>query len=83
MMLRQSERLRDLSGRLLLIQDEERRIILERLNRGERIDHFETVRMRKDGTTLDISLTISPVRDAKGKIVSCTTVLVRRWLLWA
>ena len=36
-------------------------MILSKLRRGEHIDHFETVRMRKDGTRLDISLTISPV----------------------
>jgi PAS domain S-box-containing protein len=38
---------------------EEETTILERLRRGERIEHFETVRLRKDGTPLDISLTIS------------------------
>ncbi|MGH9528615.1 MAG: PAS domain S-box protein [Terriglobales bacterium] len=37
--------------------------ILRRLARGERVDHFETVRRRKDGTTLDVSLTISPICD--------------------
>ena len=52
----------------------EERIILERLSRGERIDHFDTVRMRKDGTTLDISLTISPVRDGTGKIVGASKI---------
>ena len=48
--------------------------ILERLRRGERIDHFDTVRMRKDGTTLDISLTISPVRDSAGRIVGASKI---------
>jgi PAS domain S-box-containing protein len=48
--------------------------ILERLRRGERIDHFDTVRLRKDGATLDISLTISPVRDAAGKIVGASKI---------
>src|SRR5437870_3692832 len=37
--------------------------ILERLSRGERIDHFETVRLRKDGKRIDVSVTISPIRD--------------------
>src|SRR5437763_16505250 len=37
--------------------------ILARLRRGERVDHFETVRRRKAGTLLDVSLTLSPVRD--------------------
>jgi PAS domain S-box-containing protein len=53
--------------------DEEPRI-LERLRRGERMDHFETVRVRKDGTRLDISLTISPVRDAHGRIVGASKI---------
>ena len=54
-------------------RDEEAKI-LERLRRGERIEHFETVRMRKDGTPLDISLTISPVKDGTGKIVGASKV---------
>jgi PAS domain S-box-containing protein len=43
--------------------------ILARLRRGERIDHFETVRLAKDGHEIDISLTVSPVRDATGAII--------------
>jgi len=53
--------------------DEETKI-LEQLKRGERIDHFETVRMRKDGSRLDISLTISPVKDTDGRIVGASKV---------
>jgi PAS domain S-box-containing protein len=48
--------------------------ILERLKRGNRIDHFETVRVRKDGTNLDVSLTISPVRDSAGRIIGASKV---------
>jgi len=48
--------------------------ILQRLRRGERVDHFETVRRRKDGTLLDISLTISPIMDARGKIVGASKI---------
>jgi PAS domain S-box-containing protein len=48
--------------------------ILNRLRRGERVDHFETVRRRKDGTLLDISLTISPVKDAEGKIIGASKI---------
>ncbi|MGA2463390.1 MAG: PAS domain-containing sensor histidine kinase [Thermodesulfobacteriota bacterium] len=47
---------------------------LERISRGERIDHYETVRMRKDGQFIYVSLTISPVKDATGKIVGASTV---------
>ena len=48
--------------------------ILERIRRGERIDHYDTIRVRKDGTPLDISLTISPVRDAAGKIIGASKI---------
>jgi PAS domain S-box-containing protein len=54
-------------------QDEEPRI-LARLRRGERIDHFETVRKRKDGTLFDISLTISPVEDGQGRIIGASKI---------
>jgi hypothetical protein len=47
---------------------------LHRLRRGERIDHYETTRLRKDGSQIDISLTVSPVRDAEGKIVGASKV---------
>jgi PAS domain S-box-containing protein len=50
----------------------EERAIIEQLTRGERIDHFETVRMRKDGSLLDVSLTISPMKDASGRVVGAS-----------
>jgi PAS domain S-box-containing protein len=53
---------------------QEEATILERLRRGERVDHFETLRVRRDGTVLDISLTISPVKDANGRIVGASKV---------
>jgi len=63
-------------------QDEER-MILDRLVRGERIEHYETVRMTKDGRRIDISLTISPVRDATGRIFAASKVArditARKW----
>src|SRR5262249_57576276 len=49
-------------------------LILARIRRGERVDHFETVRMRKDGRPLDISLTVSPVRDATGRIIGASKI---------
>ena len=48
--------------------------ILERLRRGEHIDHYETVRQRKDGSLVDISLTISPVMDTAGKVVGASKI---------
>jgi PAS domain S-box-containing protein len=52
-------------------RDEERAIV-EQLTRDERVDHFETVRMRKDGSLLDVALTISPMKDAAGRIVGAS-----------
>jgi two-component system, chemotaxis family, CheB/CheR fusion protein len=48
--------------------------ILGRLRRGERIDHYETIRRRKDGRLLDISLTVSPMRNAEGRIIGASKV---------
>ena len=48
--------------------------ILARLRQGERIDHYETVRVRKDGRRIDISLTVSPIRDAEGRIVGASKI---------
>ena len=48
--------------------------ILERLRRGERVDHYETVRIHKDGKRIDISLTVSPLRDANGRIVGASKI---------
>ena len=54
-------------------RDEEARI-LDRLRRGERIDHYETVRFTKDGRPIDVSLTISPIRDTSGAIVGASKI---------
>jgi PAS domain S-box-containing protein len=48
--------------------------IIERLRRGEHIDHYETQRLRKDGMRLDVSLTISPIRDASGRLIGASKV---------
>src|SRR6202041_307102 len=52
----------------------EETVILSRLREGKRIDHFDPVRLRKDGTRLEISLTISPVRDTAGKIIGASKI---------
>ena len=54
-------------------QSEEREI-LTRIRRGERIDHFETIRQRKDGTLIVVSLTVSPVRNAEGQIIGASKI---------
>ncbi len=48
--------------------------VLAHIRRGEKIDHFETVRQTKDGRTINISLTVSPVRDAQGNIIGASKV---------
>src|ERR1700733_5399183 len=48
--------------------------ILARLRRGERVDHFHTIRRRKDGSLLEVSLTISPVRDLAGRVIGASKV---------
>jgi PAS domain S-box-containing protein len=52
----------------------EEETILSRLRRGERIQHFETVRVRKDGSYLEISLSVSPVKDADGNIIGAAKI---------
>ncbi|WP_202947427.1 PAS domain-containing protein, partial [Zavarzinella formosa] len=55
-------------------QLDEEHTILERLRRGERVESFETVRVAKDGHRIDVSLTVSPLRDASGLIVGASKV---------
>lgn len=53
--------------------EEEPRIIAQ-LRRGERVDHFETVRVRKDGTRIEVSISVSPIRDESGRIIGAAKV---------
>jgi PAS domain S-box-containing protein len=53
---------------------DEERMILTRIRRGERIDHFETVRQRKHGSLITVSLTVSPVKNIEGKIVGASKI---------
>jgi len=48
--------------------------IMERMTRGERVDLYETTRRRKDGTTLPVSVTISPIRDSEGQIIGASDI---------
>jgi PAS domain S-box-containing protein len=63
---------------ITMIIPEERRAeetdILDRIRRGETVDHMETVRVARDGRRLDISLTVSPVKDASGRIVGASKI---------
>ena len=53
---------------------EEEHEILRRLRAGERIDHYETVRVTRAGECIDVSLTISPLRDPAGRIIGCSKI---------
>lgn len=48
--------------------------ILERIRRGERIEHYETTRVRKDGRVIDVSITVSPIRDGLGRIFGASKI---------
>jgi PAS domain S-box-containing protein len=48
--------------------------ILERIRRGERVDHYETIRQRKHGSLIEISITVSPIRNAQGKIIGASKI---------
>lgn len=52
----------------------EEQTILARLQRGERVDHFQTVRVRKDGRAIYVSLTISPIRDDEGHVIGASKI---------
>jgi PAS domain S-box-containing protein len=63
-------------GTILIPADrhDEEPTILARIRRGERVEHYDTIRQRKDGSAVDISLTISPVRNPEGKIVGASKI---------
>jgi PAS domain S-box-containing protein len=69
----------EMIGRPILVllpndrKDEETKI-LERVRRGERVDHFETIRIRKDGQPVHVSVTISPIRDRNGRVIGASKV---------
>jgi signal transduction histidine kinase/ActR/RegA family two-component response regulator len=48
--------------------------IMQRLRRGERVEHYETVRLARDGRRIDVSLTVSPVRNAEGRIIGASKI---------
>ena len=61
----------------MLIPDElqgEEDVVLTKIRAGEKVDHYETVRQRKDGTRLNISLTVSPIRNDRGEVVGASKI---------
>ncbi len=66
---------KSISLTLPLGHEEETAAILERIKRGERVEHFETRRRRKDGEIIDVSVTVSPVWDSSGRLLGASKVL--------
>jgi PAS domain S-box-containing protein len=58
----------------ITIPEDELPKILERVGRGERVEHYETVWVRKDGRRVDVSVTVSPIRDTHGTIVGASSI---------
>ena len=61
----------------MIIPDElqgEEDIVLAKIRAGDKVDHYETVRQRKDGSRLNVSLTVSPIRDASGAIIGASKI---------
>lgn len=53
---------------------DEEPMILERIRRGQSIDHYETIRQRKDGSLVDISLTVSPIKNERGEVIGASKI---------
>ena len=53
---------------------DEWRAIMKEVGRGDHIEHFETVRLRRDGSRVDVSVSVSPVKDAQGKVIGATSI---------
>jgi two-component system, cell cycle sensor histidine kinase and response regulator CckA len=65
---------RSISMTLLPGREEELFAKLEQLRRGERIEAFETTRLRKDGSTVEVSITTSPIKDASGRVIGVSSI---------
>jgi PAS domain S-box-containing protein len=55
-------------------QQDQMTVLLGRIREGTRIEHYETQRIRKDGQTIDVSLTLSPIRDHRGQVIGASTI---------
>ena len=70
---------REMIGRSISVlfppyRPEELSDLLEQIKRGQKVECLETVRLRKDGAAVEVSLTISPIKDAEGRIIGASTV---------
>ena len=55
-------------------REDEMPMILQRIRRGERVHHYDTLRRRKDGSLIEISLTVSPIRDSHGRVIGASKI---------
>jgi PAS domain S-box-containing protein len=55
-------------------RQKEEEAIIGRIRRGERVQHYETIRQRKNGSLIDVSLTVSPLRNAQGKVIGASKI---------
>ena len=55
-------------------RSDEESTVLERIHKGQRVEHFETVRLRKDGRPIEVSMTISPIRNKEGRIIGASNI---------
>ncbi len=58
----------------ITVPEDEQPKILKRVGRGERVEHYETVGVREDGRRINVSVTVSPIRDAEGKIIGASSI---------
>jgi len=58
----------------ITVPEDEQPRILKRVGRGERVDHYETVAVRQDGCRINVSVTVSPIRDAEGEIIGASSI---------
>ena len=58
----------------MIYRDEEKQII-ESIRAGRRVEHFDTVRLTKDGSLIEVSLTVSPIRDERGRVIGASKIL--------
>src|SRR5215469_12476697 len=56
-------------------RDHEEKMILTRIRRGEKVDHYETLRRTKDGRVIDVSISVAPIRNGAGKVFGASTIV--------
>lgn len=65
---------RDISFLIPLDRKDEEKAIINEITQGHKVRHFQTIRLRKDGTLVDVSISISPILDSNGKVIGCAKI---------